>query len=129
MIDRSGGWARHRGAAADGAGEHGFVHSSHVAVHRVGPRGRVLVLFVGAGASSAGVVVVDVATVCVAVVPVLESLDGQSRLPRAGGCAVTGSAAIVGAAAAVVGTAAIGEGGATLVGRAAVAAATTAAGG
>ena len=100
IIDRSGGRARHRGAAADGAGEHGFVHSPHVAIHCVGSRGRALVLFAGAGASSAGVVVVDVATVRVAVVPVFETLDGQRRLRQARGCAVTGTAAVVGAAAA-----------------------------
>ncbi len=122
----TGGGRAIRGPAANGAREHGFVHSPHVAVHCVGPRGRVLVLFAGAGASSADVIVVDVATMHVAVVRVLKSLDGRRRLRRAGGSTVTGATAVVGAAAAVVGTAAVGEGGAALVGRAAVAAATTA---
>ncbi len=50
VIDRHRGWARHRGAAADGAGEHGFVHPLHGAIHCVGPRGHALVVFARVGA-------------------------------------------------------------------------------
>jgi hypothetical protein len=67
------------------------VHPPHVAVHRVGPRGRTLVQFAGAGTSSADVVAVDVTTMSVAVVRILESLD-RRRLRRAGGSFVAAAA-------------------------------------
>ena len=65
------------GPAANGAGEHSFMHPPHVAIYCVGPCGRALMVFAGAGTSGAGVVVINVATMSVAVVPIFPSLDGR----------------------------------------------------
>ncbi len=111
VDDGCGGWACHRGLVANGAGEHSFAHPPHVAIHCVGSCGQALVLFARAGASSAGVVVVNVATMSVAVVPFLKSLDRRRGwLQCAGG-------SVVAAAAAIIGTATTGLGGAAVVGR------------
>ena len=75
VVDGGGGRACNWGTAAHGAGEYSFVHPFHVAIHCVGSHGGALVLFAGAGARAAGVVVVDITTMRVAVVPVLKTFD------------------------------------------------------
>jgi hypothetical protein len=111
VVDRCRGWAWLGGAAANGAGEQSFVHPPHVAVHCVGPSGCMLMVFAEVGASGAGVVVIDVATMSVAVVPIFPLLDRRRGwLQHAGG-------SIVATVAAVVSTAATGVGCAAVVGR------------
>ena len=53
------------------------MHPLDVAVHHVGPRGRTLGLFARVGAGGAGVVIIGITAVSVAVVPILEALDGR----------------------------------------------------
>jgi hypothetical protein len=53
------------------------VHAAHVAIHGVGVSCRALIVFPGARALCAAVVVIDVATMCMAVVPIFESFYQQ----------------------------------------------------
>jgi hypothetical protein len=54
------------------AWEDGLVHATHVAIHRVGASCHALMVFTGVHARCAGVVVVNVAIMCMAVVPIFE---------------------------------------------------------
>ncbi len=129
VIDGRGGWARRLGAAANGAGEYGFVHPLRFAIHGVGPRGCTLVVLARAGARSAGVVVVDVATVGVAIIPVLKTFDWRRGVGSPGGIAVSADGGIVVSAAAttMVRIAAVVEGGGTILRRVVAAAVVVAA--
>jgi hypothetical protein len=64
--------------------EDGLVHAMHVAVHGVGASCHALIVLAGAHARCTGVVVVNVATMCMAVVPIFESFYQQGGGPVRG---------------------------------------------
>jgi hypothetical protein len=69
-----------RGNASGSRREDGLMHSTSRAAHRVLPRGIAIVAGSGLGASHAVVHVVDVATMGVAVVPILEPLHRRGGI-------------------------------------------------
>ena len=96
VVDGWRGDARSWSLSSCGTGENGFVHAAHGAAHGIGTCHRALVVFAWAGACRAGVVVVHIATMRAAVVPVFETLD------RRGGVTATVCAAATVVAAATV---------------------------
>ncbi len=72
IVEGRGWWAGWRCLASNCAWEDGLVHAAHVAVHGVGASRCTLMVFSRARACCAGVVVVDVTTMCMAVVPIFE---------------------------------------------------------
>jgi hypothetical protein len=119
VIDRWGGRASRLWAAANGAGEHGFVHPRRAAIHCVGTCGRALVVLVRAGAQTAGVVVINFATMGVAIIPVFKMFDWQRCVESAGGIVVSAAGGIVVSVAAITmrSIATVVEGGGTILGR------------
>ncbi len=92
------------------------MHAAHVAIHGVGASCRALMVFARARAHCAGVVVVDVATMFMAVDPIFESFyqqgGGSGRglvacVAAAIATAVAAATAVVAAATAVVATATV----------------------
>jgi hypothetical protein len=92
------------------------VHAVHVAVHGVGESCSALMVFARAHARCAGVVVINVATMCMAVVPIFESFyqqgGGSGRglvacVPATVAAAVAAATNVMDAATAVVATATI----------------------
>ena len=96
VVDGWRGGARSWSLSACGTGKNGLVHAAHGAAHGVGTCRRALVVLSWAGACRAGVVVVHIATMRAAVVPVFETLD------RRGGVTATVCAAATVVAAATV---------------------------
>ena len=78
-----GGGARRWSLSACGTGKNGLVHAAHGATHGVGTCRRALVVLSWAGTCCAGVVVVQIATMRVAVVTVFESFDQRGGVTGA----------------------------------------------
>jgi hypothetical protein len=68
IVEGRGWWACWYCLASNCAWEDSLVHAVHVAIHGVGASCRTLIMFAGARARCAGVVVINVATMCMAVV-------------------------------------------------------------
>jgi hypothetical protein len=102
IIDGMGRWSGRWWFVPNCTREDGFVHAPCVAAHGICAGGSVLMMFTRAGTRCAGVVVVHVATVRVAVMPVFKMLDGVCCCSNG-----SGSAAAAAKAAAVVAAAAI----------------------
>ena len=88
------------------------MHVTHGAAHGVGACRHVLVVLSWAGTCHTGVVVVHIATMCAAVVPVFESFDQQGRVAGADTVSATVCVAVTVVAAA---TAAVCILGATMI--------------
>jgi hypothetical protein len=102
IIDGTGRWLGRWWCMPDCTWEDGFVHAPHVAAHGIHTGGSALMMFARAGTRGAGVVVVHVATVRVAIMPVFELLDGVCcRSVGSGSAAAAAEATAVVAAAAV----------------------------
>jgi hypothetical protein len=84
IVEGRGWWVGPCCLASNGAWEDGLVHAAHVAIHGVGVSCRTLMVFNGACARCTGVVVVNVATMCMAVVPIFESFYQQGGGPVGG---------------------------------------------
>jgi hypothetical protein len=80
VVDGRQGGARWCSLSADGAGQDGLVHAAQGATHGVGPCCRALMVFSWAGTCCTGMVVVHVAAMRDAVVPVVKTLDWRGGL-------------------------------------------------
>ena len=75
VVDGRRGRARWCSLSTNGAGNDGLVHATHRATHGVGPCCRALVILSWEGACCDGVVVIHIAGMRAAVVPVVKVLD------------------------------------------------------
>ncbi len=82
-IDGTGRWSGHWLFAPNCTREYGLVHIPHVAPHDICMGDSTLVVFAWMGTHCTGVVVIHITAVSMAIMPVLEALDGI------GGCAAT----------------------------------------
>ncbi len=82
-IDGTGRWSGHWWFAPNCTREYGLVHIPHVAPHGICTGGSTPMVFTRAGTRHTGVVVIHITAVSVAIMPVLEALDGT------GGCDTT----------------------------------------
>ncbi len=76
IIDGMGRWSGHWWCTLDCTQEDGFVHAPRVAAHGIHTSGSALMMFARVGTRRAGVVVIHIAAVHVAIMPVFEMLDG-----------------------------------------------------
>ncbi len=102
MIDGMGRWSGHWWCAPDCTWEDGFVHAPCVSAYGIHTGGSALMMFARAGTRCAGVVVIHVAAMHVAIMAVFKMLDGVCcRSIGSGSTATAAKATAVVAATAV----------------------------
>jgi hypothetical protein len=100
VVDGWRGWVRGWCLSACCTGKNGLVHAAHGAAHGVGACRHVLVVLSWVGTCRTGVVVVHIATMCAAVVPVFELFDQRGWVAGADTASATVCGAITAVAAA-----------------------------